>query len=88
MALEVKHYQTGLRHSISGFSLLVGLGLCVGVAQAAPVGGDVVAGTASISAAGNKTTIHQQSNRAVIDWRKFDIGKGEHTHFAQPGGMR
>jgi filamentous hemagglutinin family protein len=53
-------------------------------AYANPEGATVVGGSATISAAANKLDIHQQSSRAVIDWRSFDIDVGEHTQFHQP----
>lgn len=53
-------------------------------AQAAPQGAQTAAGRATVSQAGNKTDIWQSTDKAVIDWRSFDIGKGEHTQFHQP----
>lgn len=53
--------------------------------MANPQDGNVVAGSAQISASGTTLTIHQQSHKAVIDWRRFDIAPGEHTRFHQPG---
>ena len=54
------------------------------VAVANPIGGDVVAGSATITEVGKKLDIHQTSDRAVIDWRGFDIAPDEHTQFYQP----
>ncbi len=53
-------------------------------AIANPQGGVVSAGQATISE--NNTTVHidQQSDRAVIDWRGFDIAPNERTEFQQP----
>lgn len=53
-------------------------------AQANPEGGTVTAGSASISATGTTLDIHQQTDRAVIDWRSFDIQPNEQTNFHQP----
>lgn len=53
-------------------------------ALANPEGGVVSAGSATISSNGKKVDIHQSSNRAVIDWRSFDIAPDEHTQFYQP----
>ncbi|TAE83807.1 MAG: filamentous hemagglutinin N-terminal domain-containing protein [Alphaproteobacteria bacterium] len=53
-------------------------------AYANPEGGQVVAGFATIQAQGNKMDVHQHSDRAVIDWRNFDIKPHEHTQFHQP----
>ena len=44
-------------------------------AQAAPEGGQVTAGAATINAAGNTTTINQSSQNAAIDWHKFNVCK-------------
>jgi filamentous hemagglutinin family protein len=66
-----------------------GLGLSVWALSSAgalanPEGGQVVAGQASISSQGALTEIHQTTDRAVIDWRGFDVAPGEHTRFHQP----
>ena len=53
-------------------------------AYANPIGGSVSSGAATIQTAPNTVTINQQSDRAVIDWRGFNIGKGETTQFNQP----
>lgn len=49
-----------------------------------PAGGVVSGGTAVISTDGNTLNIDQSSNRAVIDWRSFNIDSGETTAFHQP----
>jgi filamentous hemagglutinin family protein len=53
-------------------------------AQANPAGGNVTAGSATIETQGNTLNVHQSSDRAVIDWRSFDIGVDEETRFYQP----
>ncbi len=53
-------------------------------AYANPEGGQVTAGQASITAGGNRVDVHQGSNRAIIDWRSFDIAPNEITQFHQP----
>ncbi|MCX7241440.1 MAG: ESPR domain-containing protein [Burkholderiales bacterium] len=64
-------------------SLLLG-GLITGLSGTAsaqtaastlPNGGQVTAGSASISAAGNYLTVQQASQRAAINWQSFSIGK-------------
>ena len=53
--------------------------------SANPTGGVVVLGDAQIqSAFPGLTTIHQQTDRAVIDWSTFNIASGEHTNFIVP----
>ncbi|WP_395753435.1 beta strand repeat-containing protein [Prosthecobacter sp.] len=53
--------------------------------SANPTGGVVVLGDAQIqSSVPGLTTIHQQTDRAVIDWGTFNIGSGEKTQFIVP----
>lgn len=53
--------------------------------SANPTGGVVVLGDAQIqSTFPGLTTIHQQTDRAVIDWSTFNIASGEHTNFIVP----
>ncbi len=54
-------------------------------AGAGPQGGVVRGGDASIVTNGPRTTIRQNSDRVVIDWRSFDIDEGEAVRFLQPG---
>ncbi|MEO6354864.1 MAG: filamentous hemagglutinin N-terminal domain-containing protein [Burkholderiaceae bacterium] len=53
-------------------------------ATAAPVGGVVAAGGASISSGAGSTTINQTTQNAAINWQSFDIGAGEAVRFVQP----
>lgn len=50
-----------------------------------PTGGQVVAGQAGISQSGATLTVQQASQRAAIDWQRFDIGRDATVRFAQPG---
>jgi filamentous hemagglutinin family protein len=55
------------------------------LAPANPVGGQVVAGTATISQeTPSKVAINQTSAKAIVDWRSFSIGAGEQVQFRQP----
>ncbi|MBI5719248.1 MAG: filamentous hemagglutinin N-terminal domain-containing protein [Burkholderiales bacterium] len=56
-------------------------------AAAAPEGGTVRAGTASIQVNGAQTRIDQSSSRAVIDWRAFGVGAAEQVLFVQPSAQ-
>ena len=73
------------------------LGNCIGAAVVAifaalpaqllgnPQGGVVTTGSASISQSTPvRIDINQQSQKAIIDWRGFDIAPGEHTNFNHP----
>ena len=72
-----------LRLLLASCTALTALAPAPGLAN--PEGGRVVAGQASISTpSANHTVVRQGSARAVIDWRSFSIGKGEHTQFVQP----
>ncbi|MCC7598538.1 filamentous hemagglutinin N-terminal domain-containing protein [Janthinobacterium sp. FW305-129] len=55
-----------------------------GPALATPTGGQVVAGTASISQQGNSTTIRQSSQQAALNWNSFNVGANESVTFVQP----
>ncbi|WP_421901647.1 filamentous hemagglutinin N-terminal domain-containing protein [Maridesulfovibrio sp.] len=52
--------------------------------SANPQGGQVVGGDANISSSGNTMNIQQNSDRAIINWKSFDIGKHESVIFNQP----
>jgi filamentous hemagglutinin family protein len=55
------------------------------MALANPTGGQVVAGSASISnPSANGTVVNQNSQRAVIDWQSFSVGSGQYVQFIQP----
>lgn len=52
--------------------------------HAAPVGGEVVGGTGSISQSDLTTTINQTSQNLSVDWQNFDINTNETVNFVQP----
>ncbi|MEI6285499.1 MAG: filamentous hemagglutinin N-terminal domain-containing protein [Bacillota bacterium] len=52
--------------------------------NAAPEGGVVVGGQATIAQSGAVTNIVQSTQRAAIDWTSFDIAKHEAVNFQQP----
>lgn len=54
------------------------------IAYAAPSGGTVTTGSATISQNGSVTTISQSTNKASINWQDFSIGKSETVNFVQP----
>ncbi len=76
-------YKITFKPTLIAMVLTTLLGQSVVVAN--PVGGKVVAGSASIQQqAPGQLEIVQHSNKAVIDWRGFSIARGEHTRFRQP----
>lgn len=52
---------------------------------ALPSGALVVAGSAAISQAANVLTVQQATQRAVLDWQRFNIGSAASVNFKQPG---
>jgi len=56
----------------------------VSLAFAAPSGGVVTSGSATISKSGNTTNITQSTNKATINWNSFSIAGNETVNFNQP----
>lgn len=54
---------------------------------AAPTGGSVTSGSATINQNGSVTTINQSTNKASIHWQDFSIGKSETVNFVQPSSQ-
>ncbi|MCE5286821.1 MAG: filamentous hemagglutinin N-terminal domain-containing protein, partial [Pelosinus sp.] len=54
-------------------------------AYANPSGGQVTAGTGTITQNGNTMTITQNTGKMSINWQNFSIGSGETVNFVQPG---
>lgn len=54
--------------------------------NARPQGGQVVAGQAGIAQSTGRTQVNQTTNRAVIEWRGFDIGANHQVDIRQPNG--
>jgi filamentous hemagglutinin family protein len=77
------HWKLGITTTLYGLATAIGIAV-PGVAFANPLGGVVSAGSAVISSSGSVLSVTQSSDRAVIDWRSFDIGVGETTRFIQP----
>ncbi|MGB7403716.1 MAG: filamentous hemagglutinin N-terminal domain-containing protein, partial [Arcobacter sp.] len=56
----------------------------VTISYAAPSGGVVTSGNANISQNGNTTNINQSTQKATINWNKFNIAQNETVNFNQP----
>ena len=52
--------------------------------HAAPLGGQVTAGSAQISQSGATTTITQQTPNASLSWQGFNVAPTETVNFVQP----
>ncbi len=52
--------------------------------DARPSGGQVVAGQASISQTTARTQVNQATDRAVIEWQRFDVGAQHQVDIRQP----
>lgn len=74
--------------SILGFFVLIAFQTEFVVAQplnALPTNGRVVAGSATISQTSNTMTVNQSTQRAVINWDSFNVGKNATVNFNTPG---
>jgi filamentous hemagglutinin family protein len=60
------------------------LTLSTALAHASPIGGQVTAGTGSISQPGSTTTITQSTQNLSLNWQSFNIAPNETTNFVQP----
>lgn len=67
-------------------AVATGLAPATAGAQSLPTGGNVVAGSATISQPSpTRLDVNQHSDRAVINWDSFSIGAGSRTDIRQPG---
>ncbi|MDI1251255.1 MAG: YDG domain-containing protein, partial [Lacunisphaera sp.] len=77
-----------MHHLARGFAFRCALalfwGLTVNPAEAQPAGGQVVAGTATISPGAGALTVTQTSARAIIHWQDFSLAAGGLARFIQP----
>ncbi|MCE5312731.1 MAG: filamentous hemagglutinin N-terminal domain-containing protein, partial [Nitrospiraceae bacterium] len=53
--------------------------------SALPSGGHITAGQGSVSASGSNMRITQQSDKMIINWQSFNIGRDASVNFVQPG---
>lgn len=66
--------------------VLLSTALIVQGVYANPVLDNVAAGNVSVQQTATTTTVNQASQQAILNWRSFNIGAQEATHFAQPTG--
>jgi filamentous hemagglutinin family protein len=55
--------------------------------NAAPTGGSVVGGTATIAKTPTTTQIDQSTSRAIINWQSFSVGQNQAVTFQQPSSQ-
>src|ERR1700722_5828749 len=79
------HPRGSLSYSRAATALLAALIVPTCPTLAAPAGGTVVDGSASVSQTGSITNINQLSNKAIINWQGFSIAPKETVNFNQPG---
>jgi len=79
---------------ISALLCLLGVGVVEAAdpsTNALPTNGQVAAGTASISTAGSVDApvmhVNQTSQRAIVNWDKFDVGTNATVNFNQPNAQ-
>jgi len=78
--------RTLLKQSSALTSITAIAALLAGPVLANPLGGEVVAGTATITTPDPSTLlIDQYTDRAIINWDSFNIDAGETTRFVLPG---
>ncbi|WP_158927924.1 filamentous hemagglutinin N-terminal domain-containing protein, partial [Acidisphaera sp. S103] len=52
--------------------------------NAHPMGGQVVAGQASITQTANTTTVTQTTARAAVDWQSYNVGRSQTVQYVDP----
>ncbi len=83
------HALKDLFHALKGLLLLVPLAMLAATmlpveSMAAPMGGQVTAGSGSITHSGEITTIQQSSQHLSLNWKSFNVAPSETVNFQQP----
>lgn len=91
-----EHAKTGGKQASAGTSVVTSAGFALKVLTASlllafgsasyalPVGGVVVAGSATVTSGNGSMTVNQSSQNAVLNWQSFNIGAVEAVRFVQP----
>jgi filamentous hemagglutinin family protein len=68
------------------YNILFGISIVIttNTGNALPAGGKVISGDVNIDTNGNNMFVNQDTNKAIIDWRGFDISGNERVDFFQP----
>ncbi len=77
-------FKTKLISQFLAFSFLLSNPFYISYLYAAPIGGNVVGGSGSISQSDLTTTINQNTQNLAIDWQSFDVNTNEKVNFIQP----
>ncbi|RDI36216.1 two-partner secretion domain-containing protein, partial [Aquicella lusitana] len=86
MHLLGQQHKSALSYLCRKGIILLGTVFLVSSAYSNPALDNVAAGQVSIQQAPNSTVINQSSQKAIINWKSFNIGQSESTHFQQPAG--
>ena len=81
---ETVWFKTKLVSQFLTLSFILSQPFYLSYVHAAPAGGDVVGGTASISQSDLTTTINQTSQNLAVNWQSFDVNPNEKVNFIQP----
>ena len=82
--VAVSEITRGRGKSSSPKLVAAALSLTALLAQAAPSGGQIMAGAGSVSQSGNTTTVQQTSQNLSLNWNSFNIAPQETVNFLQP----
>ena len=80
--------RTVLRPSVLCWAMALGLGSAHAqiANDALPTGGSVAAGSATLNSSGANLVVNQSSQRAVLNWQSFNVGKDAHVQFNNGSG--
>lgn len=73
--------------ALTKIALTLSLALTPAAVLALPQQEQVVSGVAAIAQSQARTDIHQQSNKAILNWKSFDVSRGETVQFHQPSAQ-
>ena len=80
----VKSVKNLIQIALMFASGVIGVANADPAAIALPSGGQVVSGDASIASTGATLNVNQTSQRAIVNWDSFHVGKDATVNFNQP----